>query len=140
MICPRCNENMKPADSRGVPSHICPQCSGTWIGGVSLNALFARELDAPEMQERLEAMFDLEFNESQRMCPPCKIRKLKAVHIGSTELDFCVVCKGLFFDKGELERVYPNDRYRSDEENAAENHRAEGNFWTTLTGLFGGNR
>ena len=107
MNCPRCNAKMEPADFGGAPVVVCAACDGTRIDAASVNRLFAGEKDAIDLANSLEAMFHLDFNESRRQCPRCADRRLKAVEIANTELDYCLACKGMFFDKGELRRVYP---------------------------------
>lgn len=113
MNCPRCNGKMEPAEFGGAPVVACSACAGTWADATSVHRLFAGEKDAVDLANALEAMFDLEFVDSPRKCPRCADRRLKAVEIDGTELDYCLACKGLFFDKGELHRVYPETSYKS---------------------------
>jgi Zn-finger nucleic acid-binding protein len=74
-------------------------------------------------------MHQLDFRASRRKCPSCSGRHLKAVVVENTELDFCASCKGLFFDPGELERVFPGILGQA---KAANNAR---NFWHSLLGF-----
>ncbi len=113
MNCPRCNATMEPAEFGGAPVVVCAACAGTWIDAASVNRLFAGENDAVDLANALEAMFHLDFNESRRKCPCCVDRRLKAVEVANTELDYCLACKGMFFDKGELRRVYPETSYKN---------------------------
>lgn len=69
--------------------------------------MLARSGDPEGIAQTLESMLDLEFRQSRRECPDCSGRHLKVVEIDNTELDFCPKCKGLFFDPGELQRVFP---------------------------------
>lgn len=107
MICPRCNTTMEIREHDGIRSSLCSQCNGTWIGGFALARLFERDRDAPHIEEALEAMLDVNYRDSRRQCPACRSRYLKAVLIDDVELDYCVACKGLYFDQGELEQVFP---------------------------------
>lgn len=113
VICPRCNGSMEPSEFGGVPVIACSACAGTWIDAGSLHRLFTGEKDAVDLVHALEAIFELDFSESRRNCPRCAGRRLKAVEIENTELDYCLACKGLFFDKGELRRVYPETSYKN---------------------------
>jgi Zn-finger nucleic acid-binding protein len=107
MNCPQCNRAFDTASDSDLPVHNCSTCNGTWIRGHSLNHLISGSKDAAKIDEILDTILDLEFRESRRKCPSCTGRHLKAVVIERTELDFCASCKGLFFDPGELDRVFP---------------------------------
>jgi len=131
---------MEPSVSRGAHSYTCSRCSGIWIGGESLHELFASEQGGPEVRERFEALFELDFTASPRSCPICATQKLKAVNVDGTELDFCVLCKGVYFDKGELEEVYSTGLSVSGKSIGEMLSSSEGAFWATLVRLFGGNR
>lgn len=131
---------MEPSESRGVSSFTCPACAGTWISGDSLHKLFAIEQNAQDLEQKFEALFDLDFAEGKRQCPHCVNCKLKAVNIEGTEIDFCPQCKGLFFDEGELEKVYSTDNAISVKNIAKIHISASEAIWSALTGLFGGKR
>ncbi len=138
MNCPRCNGKMEPAEFGGAPVVACSACAGTWADAESVHRLFAGEKDAVDLANALEAMFDLEFVDSLRKCPRCADRRLKAVEIDDTELDYCLACKGLFFDKGELHRVYPETSYKHAENRIPdEKPPAETSFWQRLKRLVG---
>lgn len=107
MTCPRCNTAMEIREQDGIPSSVCPQCNGTWIGGAALARLFERDREAPHIEEALEAILGVDYRSSRRHCPSCRNRYLKAVLIDNVELDYCVACKGLYFDQGELDQVFP---------------------------------
>ena len=141
MICPRCKGNMEPDEFGGVPIIACATCAGTWIDAGSVHRLFAGEKGAVDLANALEGMFHLEFVESRRQCPRCDGRSLKAVEVDNTELDYCLGCKGIFFDKGELKRVYPQTSFRHGHiESAAANAVAEKTLWRNLKRFFGGSQ
>ena len=138
MICPRCYGNLEPAEFGGVPVVACSACNGTWADAASVHRLFAGEKDAVDLANALEAMLELEFVDSRRQCPRCPDRRLKAVVIDNTELDYCLACKGLFFDKGELRRVYPETSYRhADNGEPGEKFPPEESLWLRLKRLVG---
>jgi Zn-finger nucleic acid-binding protein len=128
MKCPQCNHELNAPANSELPVHNCPICSGTWIRGNELHSMLERSDDPVGIGETLDSILDLEFSESRRQCPSCVGRRLKAVVIENTELDFCASCKGLFFDPGELQRVFPGilgpgrGRY----------HAGERGFWANL--------
>jgi Zn-finger nucleic acid-binding protein len=108
MICPRCNTSLEIREIDGITTSTCPGCKGNWIGATALAALFARDRDAPRIEEALDAILDLDFHDSLRQCPKCRVRPLKAIMVDGIELDYCTACKGLYFDQGELEQVFPS--------------------------------
>jgi len=108
MICPRCNTDLEVQDRDGIRTSTCPQCNGNWIGGAALARLFDRDRDAPHIEEALEAILGLDYRNSRRRCPECRSRQMKLLLVDDIELDYCVSCKGLYFDPGELEQVFPN--------------------------------
>ena len=107
MKCPRCGQPMDSSESAGIRNSACPACGGTWISGGALHQLFAREEGAPHIEEALETILDLDFIDGRRQCPTCRGKSLKTLDVEDVELDYCIGCKGLFFDPGELERVFP---------------------------------
>jgi Zn-finger nucleic acid-binding protein len=129
MNCPKCNSSFDSATDNEMPVYHCPTCSGTWIHGQSLHRLLAASEDADSITETLDSIHHLDFRASRRKCPSCRGRHLKAVVVENTELDFCANCKGLFFDPGELERVFPGILGQG---KAATNAR---NFWHSLLGF-----
>ncbi len=137
MICARCNEPMEASKHRGVPTSTCPKCAGIWVSGESSHQIILREPDAPAVERALESMFNLEFDESMRRCPSCVDKRLKTVFIENTELDFCVSCKGLYFDRGELDRVYPGRRRVEPVEfDHADDAESEKSIWRRLKNFF----
>lgn len=107
MKCPQCNHSFEAVSDSDLPVHSCSTCAGIWIRGHSLHQLLDGKKDASRFTRKLESIHELEFRASRRKCPSCNGRHLKAVVIEKTELDFCPSCKGLYFDPGELERVFP---------------------------------
>lgn len=109
---------MQAGDEAVFSPSLCPDCGGSWINGDSLTGFVARYTDADEVEGVFEELMHLEFTTSRRKCPDCEDRRLEKVFVGGTELDYCVGCKGLFFDKGELEQVFPvsRDTDNSDDE------------------------
>ena len=128
MICPQCNLDFVSAADARLPTHNCPGCGGTWIRGKSLHALLAQSDDSSGIEQTLDSILSLDFKTSRRRCPSCVDCYLKAVVIENTELDFCANCKGLFFDPGELRRVFPG---LVDQDKGSQTPETRG-FWATL--------
>ena len=126
---------MEASKHRGVPTSTCPKCSGIWASGDSLHQIIKREPNSQAVERALESMINLEFDPSLRNCPSCGNKRLKTVVIEHTELDFCVNCKGIYFDKGELDRVYPG-RKRVTVEDGQSGSVAEKDLWHTVKSFF----
>ena len=137
MKCPRCSKPMDSGERAGIRTSACPACGGSWISGGSLHELFAREEDAPHIEEALETILDLDFVEGRRQCPTCRGRRLKTLDIDDVELDYCIGCKGLFFDPGELERVFPTTHAATASADARSGDGVRGFFRAILARLTG---
>ena len=139
MICPRCKTSLEPRETDGITTSTCPTCNGSWIGAAALATLFARDRDAPHIEEALEAIFDLDFHDSRLLCPRCRGRHLKAIMVDGIELDYCIGCKGLFFDQGELEQVFPSTLGKTAAKGGAAKDTLS-QFWAVILKFTGGDR
>ena len=101
---------MTAASSGDVSVNTCLGCAGTWVPGSSMHVLFRNYDDIDDVEQAFEEILDPEFDPGTRHCPQCSKRVLKSVEIDDTEVNFCTRCKGLFFDRGELEAVFPHAR------------------------------
>lgn len=126
MKCPDCNRDLDIPP--GVAPCVCPSCAGVWISGRVLRTMFTGDDDQSEVEQTLASILDADFTESRRRCPSCIGRHLKAVNIEGNELDFCASCKGLFFDPGELERVFPGTQGQDGRSQPT----SERGFWASL--------
>jgi len=139
MICPRCNTGLETRESDGITTSTCPACNGNWIGATALSTLFARDREAPRIEEALEAILDLDFHDSRRLCPRCSGRRLKAIMVDGIELDYCIACKGLYFDQGELEQVFPSTLDKAGPK-AGSKMDTVSQFWAVILKFTGGDR
>ena len=128
MICPQCDIEFDTVTEGRLPTRLCPNCGGTWISGQALHSLIAKTGDPTGIERTLDQILTLDYRASQRRCPKCYHRYLKVVVIEDTELDFCASCKGLFFDPGELDRVFPGILEQSGQ-GSARRHKG---FWANL--------
>lgn len=135
MKCPRCAGEMEAVENDGIRSSNCPACRGVWIGGASLDKLFAREIDAPHIEDALDTFMSLDFRDGRLPCPACRGRRLNTLEIEGVELDYCIGCKGLFFDPGELEQVFPNT-YRGKTKTGADSIAETANLFETIVAFF----
>ena len=126
MKCPECNSDLETPSA--LSPCTCPSCAGIWISGRALRVMFAGSDDQNDVEQMLDSILEIDFMGSRRCCPSCTGRYLKAVNIGRTELDFCASCKGLFFDPGELERVFPGIQGQGNSSHPT----GERGFWVSL--------
>jgi Zn-finger nucleic acid-binding protein len=139
MICPHCNCNLESVADRDLPVYNCPGCSGTWISGRSLHAMLAKSSDSASIEQILNSILNLDYQQSRRQCPACAGRYLKVVVIETTELDFCSSCKGLFFDPGELERVLPTVVSQGGKPARSGQDESQRGFWSSLKRMLDAN-
>ena len=135
MICPRCKTALEARERDGIRISACPACGGSWIGGAALHAVFGKDSNTSRIEEALESFHDVEFHRSLRPCPACRGKTLKAVMVDEIELDYCLSCKGLFFDPGELEQLFP--AAGATPASVAEE---EDDFWAIILRITGGKR
>ena len=115
--CPACEnvvmlEYDDPESSLTIDS--CPECFGLWFDGEELK----RFLRSPGLSEKILEDEELEINSPPRQkeprnCPSCEGGKMKASQMGSLILDYCLACRGVWFDHGELKKAI--DNYESGE-------------------------
>lgn len=83
----------------------CVACGGVWFDGGELELLFG----SVDQKNRLVTSFEKDFQarEAKRKCPIC-LKKMEKVFYGKNRkilLDNCCFKDGIWFDKGELEKV-----------------------------------
>ncbi|MGE4490292.1 MAG: zf-TFIIB domain-containing protein [Kiritimatiellales bacterium] len=103
MQCPKCGQEMKTTEYKGVEYEQCKNCGGLWFDALEAEDLVeikgASEIDTGDAKQGAE------YNRKRNVnCPVCNIRMSKVhdrkqPHI---QLETCAVCKGTFFDAGEF--------------------------------------
>lgn len=110
MICPKCHKPMDALPGGDAEIIKCGYCFGKWVGGDSLHAFLHDHGDTSDIEAVFEEIMELDFRPGTRGCPQCPKVRLKQVNFDDIELDYCTSCKGMFFDPGELETVFPATR------------------------------
>ncbi|WP_337866801.1 zf-TFIIB domain-containing protein [Ignavibacterium sp.] len=104
MICPVCNESMIVLELNKVEVDYCTNCSGIWLDRGELELLYSID----ESENELQKLFSetLTINEKSYKCPLCR-KRMKKSKFSNSELviDKCPENHGLWFDKGELEKL-----------------------------------
>lgn len=105
MKCPQCIENLGKSSYKGFDVGSCLYCDGIWVDKEVLTEILAKDPAAPSLDSM--AAFFKGRRKSTRSCPSCGDRMRKNL-VHDIELDFCLPCKGAFFDQGELKALAPN--------------------------------
>lgn len=105
MICPVCKDSMVVLEFEQVEIDYCTGCEGIWLDSGELELL----LETEEDRSRLSNLFKEAEPEKEKSydCPICGKRMLKFYvgEQGKVMIDKCKKNHGLWFDKGELEKV-----------------------------------
>jgi heat shock protein HtpX len=117
LICPHCKASLQEVSYEGAPVLKCGYCQGVFVGYDKVNRILIREDYIPSEEViRLtkiitEAKTDF-FPKSPDKnsawvldCPKCKrkMRRQFFVYSYPVEVDRCITCSGIWFDKFELE-------------------------------------
>ncbi len=138
MKCPSCLEKLSAS---GVNAFDCLYCNGNWLAGTLIYDLLIKDKNNPTLGQ-LEKSFE-EQNESniKRNCPECTGKSLYITHVHNVEIDLCSNCHGVFFDEGELEKVFKLKTIKKPKEmiNGGTAYVAtEGLFWILISLISGG--
>lgn len=115
MDCPRCIEKMEETTSKGIITHTCFYCNGTWINSDSLKIILENENNRLLKTDLKKSFESLKVTNKDRHCPECKNQQLFQIIVRGVELDMCSECIGVFFDEGELKKLLPSLEMKSKE-------------------------
>jgi len=89
----------------------CPECYGLWFDREELRQIFRsptlsrRILEEGASARLLSPERDTGREKHPRTCPVCPEQPLFASQLGSTQLDYCLACHGIWLDRSELEQL-----------------------------------
>ena len=107
LACPKCHSALELGSTDALPLAHCRACSGQWIAEQTLRLLLERR-DSHEAARRV-AELPVQSSPTDLTCPACR-GALAATWIAEVEVDYCHRCRGVFLDRGELERVALRDQ------------------------------
>lgn len=100
---------LKFKDQRsGLEIDSCPECFGLWFDSEELKLFFespdlsTQVLDEGVTLERLSG--EPEDPQQARQCPECRT-DLFLSRLGSTVIDYCLCCRGIWLDRREIESL-----------------------------------
>lgn len=120
MECPRCKkETLKKGRLADVNIDHCTECGGIWFDEDELR-------QAKDKKDENLNWLDIdlwrdpkkfEVSRSGRLCPRCRM-PLYNVEYGNSKVmvDLCSLCKGIWLDKGEFERIIDYLKEKADYE------------------------
>jgi len=101
--CPRCSKRLALHRTPDGAIFSCPQCEGRAVSWIVV-----RRVLSPEYSQYLWQRARHADQVSSLQCPSCG-RSMRRVCVGPdhepTELDLCLLCQFVWFDRGELERL-----------------------------------
>jgi len=107
--CPKCRIALTQMEYQpGAVIFWCGLCSGVWVDGKELYDIVRISPDAIPVPVSSDA----------RTCPECGNRVFYPVNFPGTEIviDICEGCKGIWFDKGELQAIKTFVQSKAEEE------------------------
>jgi membrane associated rhomboid family serine protease len=98
---------MNPFAHDGVTIDVCPECRGLWLDPGEITKVTGADLEleaSPETRLRPSGA----AVDGAMLCPRCglALREMAVRGAGSLRVDACEGCKGLYLDRGELQRVH----------------------------------
>ncbi|MCU7844166.1 MAG: zf-TFIIB domain-containing protein [Candidatus Thiodiazotropha sp. (ex Monitilora ramsayi)] len=129
---------MEETNSKGIVTHTCFYCNGTWINGGSLKIILENEQNSFLQTDIKRSFQSLKAKNKSKHCPECRNQQLLQIIVQGVELDLCSECIGIFFDEGELKELLPLLENESKETGVGSYLVGEGLFWAIITFLIGG--
>lgn len=96
--CPKCAGALRAPKKTDAPLLVCSGCSGVWLDAAGLTSAMA----GPRQLWKTLAEHG---NVTRMPCPACRTETLAEARCGDCDIDWCPSCKGIFFDRGEIEKV-----------------------------------
>ena len=92
----------------GIQVDECGSCFGLWLDQGELEKLAALKTPPSRLLIRKDRAPVQLRPEGTRPCPHCA-DYLSVTTVKGTRLDFCLACKGMFLDQGELNQLLESD-------------------------------
>ena len=107
MDCPVCKNAMITLDLADVEIDYCTDCGGIWLDAGELELLLGNAQHAEKLLNSFKV--DSDSSEKPRKCPIC-LKKMQKIIVGPAAppllIDKCTKDDCLWFDKGELSRIF----------------------------------
>lgn len=103
LACPNCGHALESRRETPGFTHVCPKCSGRFVGLAPLRRMLARSVVDHAWQQAANA-----YGSPGRGCPGCghpMVEVRSATHSGDLTSDVCAKCMAMWFDSGEFARL-----------------------------------
>ena len=109
MKCPSCT-NMLLESKMGIYRIFsCENCHGIWVAGTQIKQML-RDNGIPPSMNALPVVGEGGLvHQSNRQCSSCANVELGVYSVKGVEVDICKQCNGVFFDRNELQLLFPKD-------------------------------
>lgn len=104
LVCPGCGTSMSVVRCGEVEVDECGSCFGLWLDHGELESLALLKTPPSRLLTRKVPLPIAVRPEGTRPCPRCS-RYMTVTTVKETRLDICSACKGVFLDRGELNRL-----------------------------------
>lgn len=115
LICPRDGAVLIPRNYEAdIEVDECPKCDGRWLDEGELQRIqetvervYTQQLRAPPQFTARAYDMAREMSEPALACPSCggDMAREEYAHTSQVVIDLCTVCRGMWLDSGELERL-----------------------------------
>lgn len=108
MICPNCKNELKKTVFESYTISYCKKCKGMWIDSFTFENI--KNYESPFGQiiniNLWKEAENKTVEKSEKKCPQC-LKNMAKIKYGDSNvfLEICKDCKGIWFDRGELEKV-----------------------------------
>jgi len=105
LACPKCVGPLQFGPEPRGAIGTCYDCWGLWIDTQQLHAIHK---DYPVGSSLYKATTELRpenAKETDLLCPACADGHLVRQNLRGVELEWCSICRGIYLDKGERERL-----------------------------------
>ena len=103
---PDCNLYMDLVTLNGFDVNWCYSCNRIWLNSKILDEILSK---TDHLNSKfLDELIKLKGAINKRYCPNCKEERLYEYNIDRVLIDQCINCYGVFFEKGELNKLVPN--------------------------------
>jgi Zn-finger nucleic acid-binding protein len=103
--CPKCSGSMHSGGGDQGPVYTCYGCWGLWIDTSALDEAEERRPAGNRLHAALQELDISEMEVTRLQCARSCSGKLLAIHCRGVAIEFCSVCRGVFLDKGEREKL-----------------------------------
>jgi Zn-finger nucleic acid-binding protein len=104
-MCPVCHIPLLTFEWSGVELDRCDTCGGTWLDAGELEILVEPDAGPDPVAAAIRAAVDA--GKTTRKCPRCgkRLAEARVDTRPGVVLDHCTRCRGLWFDRGEMEHL-----------------------------------